>query len=180
MVGALRKHNRRPGAVELRSDVAGVAEVAAGALLERCKLPAGTSATAIAHHLGFRLEHTQKLPGSARASCIKGEPGTFELCGIIWLVAGQDRRDDEASIAHELGHTYGAEDHDGGWPQIEAACERFAEALLMPRAEFIASAESCRWSVDALSRKWRHAPRAAIEQRIRDVGGRAAHESEAA
>lgn len=146
---------------DLPHEVAASAERIAAKLLRRSELPPGSPATAIARSLGHTIEHVPRLPGEARGGV---DPETRAI--LLAPCAYQPRL--ELTTAHELCEMYLRR---GAVPKQwhEAACQRGAAALLMPRGAFVASANSCNLHVPTLAKFWPHCSREAILTRIADL-----------
>lgn len=114
----------------------------------------------MARALGHTIEWAPQLTGFASGMV---HPIT---CAIL-LAPCNYRPRVQLTIAHEMIEHYLPSKLDLRWH--EAACQRGAAALLMPREQFIASAVSAQLRLPDLCRAWPHASREAVLSRVADL-----------
>jgi hypothetical protein len=146
----------------LRPELVAYVEQVADELLKRSKLPLGSAPSDVARALGHAIQWDPTIGSSAHLDPLNQ---SIILAPTPWRCRA------ELSIGHELMHAYGPKLHRAGvsHEECEAACDRGAAALLMPRAEFMASGEACDWNVEQLRQRWFHASRTALVRRIAEL-----------
>jgi hypothetical protein len=108
--------------------------------------------------LGFEVVFDPLLPHGVRG---------MSAGRVIWIAAGQSPTRQQFAAGHEIGELSLRLAISGD--VREAICQRFAAALLLPRAAFAADLMETAGSLPLLRRRWPHASALAIARRVTDV-----------